>query len=246
MLQQFPKYAFIPKRVSVCKRLAQCLHPALPSGVHLKALEVYTVLFQNIGIDNLKKDLFFYSSGLFPLLANAALIVKPVLIGIYESYFIPLGQGLRPCLIGLLLGILPGLEEGSDFYTRTFSLLTKICQAQSEAEQLKRLNYSREASVAHSLNSFDSSISTSSSAFGPVAEDKYFYTCMWSAIVSQSSVRFAAIQFILANYEMKKRTSGLTKSSTQPQVNDFGDDQLYLIGKNFCLELDSDTCVSIF
>lgn len=46
VLQSFPKYNYIPKRVSVCKRLAQCLHPALPSGVHLKALEVYIVAFQ--------------------------------------------------------------------------------------------------------------------------------------------------------------------------------------------------------
>lgn len=46
VLQSFPKYTYIPKRVSVCKRLAQCLHPALPSGVHLKALEVYMVAFQ--------------------------------------------------------------------------------------------------------------------------------------------------------------------------------------------------------
>ena len=140
----------------MCKRLAQCLHPALPSGVHLKALEVYTVLFQNIGIENLGKDLFLYSSGLFPLLANAALSVKPVLLGIYETYFLPLRQALRPCLIGLILGILPGLEEGSDFYLRTFNLLKSICIAQSEAN---KPNYSREPSIAASLNSYDSSAS---------------------------------------------------------------------------------------
>jgi hypothetical protein len=101
-----PKYQFIPKRVSICKRLAQCLHPALPSGVHLKALEVYTVLFQNIGPENLSKDIFLYSSGLFPLLANAALSVKPILLNIYETYFLPLKQALRPCLTGLLIGII--------------------------------------------------------------------------------------------------------------------------------------------
>jgi hypothetical protein len=243
VLQSYPKYQYIPKRVSVCKRLAQCLHPALPSGVHLKALEVYTVLFQNIGNENLSKDLFLYSSGLFPLLANAALSVKPVLIGIYENYFLPLKQALRPCLVGLILGILPGLEEGSDFYTRTFNLLKNICYAQSDASASNRtMSLTRDSSVSTSLNSYDSNISSLSPS---IAEDKYFYTCLWSAIVSQSSVRFAAIQFIIANYEMKKKISinksnaagpletSLSMSSTTTltqQSDSLGDDQLYLIG----------------
>jgi hypothetical protein len=222
VLQACPKYQYIPKRISVCKRLAQCLHPALPSGVHLKALEVYTVLFQNIGIDNLSKDLFLYSSGLFPLLANAALSVKPVLLGIYETYFLPLKQALRPCLIGLISGIMPGLEEGSDYYTRTFNLLKSICIAQSDASGL-----TREASIANSLNSFDSSASSLSS--GQIAEDKYFYTALWSAIVSQSSIRFPAIIFILENYEKKYRKSS-AKDKDVKQEPKSEEDQLYLIG----------------
>jgi hypothetical protein len=128
ILQSYPKYHFIPKRISVCKRLSQCLHPALPSGVHLKALEVYTVLFQNIGVENLSRDLFLYSSGLFPLLENAALSVKPVLLNIYETYFLPLKHYLKPCLTGILIALLPGLEEGSDFFDRTYNLLQNICE----------------------------------------------------------------------------------------------------------------------
>ena len=221
VLQACPKYQYIPKRISVCKRLAQCLHPALPSGVHLKALEVYTVLFQNIGVENLSKDLFLYSSGLFPLLANAALSVKPVLLGIYETYFLPLKQALRPCLIGLISGIMPGLEEGSDFYTRTFNLLKNICIAQSDTGSLSR-------TVAASMNSIDSAASNASA--NQIAEDKYFYTALWSAIVTQSSIRFPAIIFILENYEKKHRKSS-TKDARQDSKSD--NDQLYLIGYFF-------------
>ena len=105
----------------------------MPSGVHLKALEVYTVLFQNIGVENLSKDLFIYSSGLFPLLENAGLSVKPILLGIYESYFLPLKRYLRPCLTGFILAILPGLEEGSDIYQRTFNLLKNISNQTDDA-----------------------------------------------------------------------------------------------------------------
>lgn len=58
------------------------------------------------------------SSGLFPLLSNAAMSVKPVLLGLYEIYYLPLGKTLKPGLQGLLTGVLPGLEEGSEYYDR--------------------------------------------------------------------------------------------------------------------------------
>ena len=42
------------------------------------------------------KLLFKTCSGLFPLLANAAMNVKPMLLNIYETHFVPLGERLRP------------------------------------------------------------------------------------------------------------------------------------------------------
>ena len=110
------KYPVIPKRVTIGKRLAQCLHPALPGGVHLKALETYDIIFKCIGTQRLAQDLFIYSAGLFPLLSHAAMNVKPVLLMIYEKHFVSLGKRIKPGLNGLLLGLLPGLEEGSEFY----------------------------------------------------------------------------------------------------------------------------------
>ena len=62
--------------------------------------------------------IFLNSSGLFPLLANAAMSVKPTLLSLYEIYYLPLGKTLKPGLQGLLTGILPGLEEGSEYYER--------------------------------------------------------------------------------------------------------------------------------
>ena len=109
------KYPVVPKRVTIGKRLAQCLHPALPSGVHLKALETYDIIFKCVGTTRLAADLFTYSAGLFPLMAYAAMNVKPALLLLYETHFIPLRQNLRPALTGMLLGLLPGLEEGSEF-----------------------------------------------------------------------------------------------------------------------------------
>lgn len=224
-LQTCPKYQFIPKRISVCKRLAQCLHPALPSGVHLKSLEVYTVIFQAIGAENLSRDLFLYANGLFPLLANAALSVKPILLNIYETYFLPLKQSLRPCLSGLLIGILPGLEEGSEFYTRTFNLIRNICYVQSDF-------------FAKNKKDSDGYIAPSSYA----ADDKYFYTCLWSAIVCQSSIRFPAIQFILSSYELKKKVNNLNSSQMTINSSSEEEDQLYLIGNSIDLMINAICC----
>ena len=47
----------IPDKVLVAKRLYQCLHPALPSGVHLKTLETYELIFSRIGPDRPARDL---------------------------------------------------------------------------------------------------------------------------------------------------------------------------------------------
>ncbi|XP_059824837.1 protein dopey-2 isoform X1 [Hypanus sabinus] len=125
-LQSSLKYSLLPKRLIISKRLAQCLHPALPIGVHLKALETYEVIFKIIGTKWLAKDLFFYSSGLFPLLGNAAMSVKPVLLGLYEKYYLPLQKSLNPSLQAFITGLLPGLEEGSEIYDRTDILLQKL------------------------------------------------------------------------------------------------------------------------
>lgn len=129
VLQNNAKYQVVPKKLTIGKRLAQCLHPALPSGVHRKALETYEIIFKIIGSKRLAKDLFLYSAGLFPLLSNAAMSVKPVLLGLYETYYLPLGKTLKPGLQGLLTGVLPGLEEGSEYYDRTNILLEKVAAA---------------------------------------------------------------------------------------------------------------------
>ncbi|CAN0226355.1 unnamed protein product [Lampetra fluviatilis] len=129
VLQGSSKYPVLPRKLTIGKRLAQCLHPALPSGVHLKALETYEIIFRIIGSKRLARDLFLYSAGLFPLLANAAMSVRPALLQLYETYYVPLGKTLKPGLQGLVTAILPGLEEGSEYYDRSNCLLEKTSLA---------------------------------------------------------------------------------------------------------------------
>ena len=54
------KFNAIPKKITIGKRLAQCMHPALPGGVHLKALEVYNTIFNILEPKRLKSDLYIY------------------------------------------------------------------------------------------------------------------------------------------------------------------------------------------
>ena len=129
VLMAHMKYPIIPRRIVISKRLQQCMHHALPSGVHLKALATYDLIFKCMGTNRLAQELFLYSAGLFPLLGNAAMNVRPTLLTVYETHFVPLGERLRPALNGLLAGVLQGMEEGSDHYARTNRLLESVCEA---------------------------------------------------------------------------------------------------------------------
>ena len=70
----------------------------------------------------------FSSSGLYPLLAHAAINIRPVLLTLYEVHLVPIAEYLKPGLSGFLNGVLPGIEEGADHYDRTSTLFDKICK----------------------------------------------------------------------------------------------------------------------
>lgn len=127
VLSNYSQFSKIPCDAILGRRLAQCLHPNLPNGVQLKALETYDLLFKAIGSDNLMQELSTFSNGLFELLSRADLNVKPALLELYEVHFVPLNERLRPALDGFLIATLHGLEENTDFFQRTDTLLMKVC-----------------------------------------------------------------------------------------------------------------------
>ncbi|KAF7457947.1 Dopey, N-terminal domain-containing protein [Cryptosporidium felis] len=118
----------VPLKETISKRLAQCLNPSLPSGVHTKALETYESIFEKIGRDELTLDLALYGSGLFPFFAHSSTQVKPIFLDLIDNFFLPLGPTLLPCLSGLLVGLLPGVEDSKsecyDRVMRTFHLIS--------------------------------------------------------------------------------------------------------------------------
>lgn len=53
--------------------------------------------------------------------------MKPRLLKIYEKFFLPLKNNLIPCLPGLVLSLLPGLEEsGTELAERVMKLLDSV------------------------------------------------------------------------------------------------------------------------
>ena len=119
-LQGGPTGADIPLKHTVAKCLAQCLTPALPSGVHQKALEVYASVFSIIGKDRLAEDLSLYLPGISHTLSFGSLSVRPLFLLLMRDHVLRLPPpSLRPALKAILLSLLPGLEDESteDFET---------------------------------------------------------------------------------------------------------------------------------
>ncbi|KAG1754714.1 Dopey, N-terminal-domain-containing protein [Suillus paluster] len=125
--QSYMQFKEIPYKLIVAKRLSQCLNPALPTGVHQRALDVYTHILSVLGTEGLKRDLPLWSSGLFPFFEYAATSVKPILLTIYDTHYLPLQAGLRPVMKSFILALLPGLEEETgEFFEKVLNLLDRL------------------------------------------------------------------------------------------------------------------------
>ena len=176
-LQAHPKdIKAVPSKAIVAKRLAQCLNPALPSGVHQKALEVYSFIFSMIGRDALSNDLPLYLPGLSSTLSFASLSVRTPFLELLERYLLKLDpRSLRPALKAIILALLPGLEEEtSEEFERTLKLLDGFKHALRPAstEDLRE-NHS--------------------------SGDEYFWQCFFLAAVTSNGRRQGALSYLVRN-----------------------------------------------
>ena len=164
----------IPHKAVVAKRLAQCLAPTLPSGVHQKTLEVYAYVFSVLGKAGLSRDLPLWLPGLSPLLSHASLSVKPSLLSLFETFVVPLHPGiLRSAIKAIILALLPGLEEEtSEEFECALSLLNKLRDA-----------------VAH--ESADIPVPAD------IAGDQYFWQSLFLASITSSSRRQGALAYMI-------------------------------------------------
>jgi hypothetical protein len=118
----------IPDKRTVARRLAQCLNPSLPSGVHQKTLELYDLVFALQGEDNLSRDLSLYLPGISSTLTFASLTVRPIFLSVIEDHLLKLPTTtLRPALKAIILSLLPGVEdETSEDFDRVLDILDRF------------------------------------------------------------------------------------------------------------------------
>ncbi|KAJ5923317.1 hypothetical protein N7454_008562 [Penicillium verhagenii] len=167
-----PDQPVVPHKVLVSKRLAQCLNPSLPSGVHQKALEVYTYIFGLIKLEGLSHDLPLYLPGLAPTLTFASLTVRPLFLSLMEGYIVDLEPwAIRPALKAILLALLPGLEEEtSDDFEPTLRIINKVREVGGRLETQK----------------------TSESG----ASGQYFWQCLFLASITNPSRRLGVLAYL--------------------------------------------------
>eukprot|EP00002_Diphylleia_rotans_P025783 TRINITY_DN5114_c0_g1_i4.p1 TRINITY_DN5114_c0_g1~~TRINITY_DN5114_c0_g1_i4.p1 ORF type:complete len:2006 (-),score=388.98 TRINITY_DN5114_c0_g1_i4:487-6504(-) len=128
VIHRSTEFQFIPESLTVAKRLAQCLNPNLPSGVHIKALETYELIFGK-NKDHLSQDLILFSSGLFPFFQYASTQVKPKVLHLVLTYYVPLGTNIGLALPGLVQCLLPGLEEeNTQPYESTLEIFNQLSE----------------------------------------------------------------------------------------------------------------------
>ncbi|KAH8724670.1 Dopey, N-terminal-domain-containing protein [Phaeosphaeriaceae sp. PMI808] len=183
--------------ISFLARLLKCLNPALPSGVHQKALEVYGYIFATIGTDALARDLSIYFPGLASVPSFASLSVRPLFLDVFENHILKLhATALRPALKAIILSLLPGLEdETSEDFDRIFSALDNLRKAvQRSADELN----------------------TSASP--------HFWQCFFLAAITNASRRQGALAFLvrrLPKFGLPKPLAS-TLTPTHPSTSTVG------------------------
>ncbi|KXT16410.1 hypothetical protein AC579_5135 [Pseudocercospora musae] len=183
-IQTHPRnLSLLPHSSAIATRLAQCLNPALPAGVHQKSLELYSYIFDTFGPDFIAGHLHEFLPGLAPVLSFASLSVRPLVYHLFQSHIVCLSTShLRPALRSIILGVLPALEEGQgDDFERAFAILNTL---------EIRFAPTREDAVT----SRDS--------------DGYFWQCLFLAVVTSPSRRQGALKYLARQLPTFGRSAG--------------------------------------
>jgi hypothetical protein len=162
----------LPYSSDVASKLAQCLNPALPSGVHQKALEVYAYIFATFGREFVSNHLHAFLPGISGVLSFASLSTRPGLYDLLETYVVQLKPvDLRPIMKSLVLSILPALEdETSEDFERAMTIMSRLETMLKPHQE-------------------DSNLSQESAGF--------FWQCIFLAVVTSPSRRQGALHYFI-------------------------------------------------
>ena len=116
-------FSQISTKYMLAKRLAQCLNPEFPNGVHEVVLDIYKILITNIMVKQdmqLMDNLALYASGLFPFFSHASLQNKNKFLNdIIKNNLLSINPDeLTLCFPGLLASLIPGLDDNNESTTK--------------------------------------------------------------------------------------------------------------------------------
>lgn len=116
---------WIPFDFQVSMTLSKCTSPSLPSGVHKKAIELYTTIFKILKIENMSKTVSLWLPGILPLMTYASISIKQELLDLYTNYICKIDpKTLRCCFKSILLSLFPALDDTtSEFFNPTMELI---------------------------------------------------------------------------------------------------------------------------
>ena len=131
-------FSKLSNNLLLAKRLAQCLNPECPNGVHEVVLDIYYLILHNIVSNNetcLMDNLGIYACGLFPFFPNASINNKNKFMNkiIYGCFICFRVDELILCLPGLLTSLIQGLDDNNDntrekIYTTFNDLMKKVSE----------------------------------------------------------------------------------------------------------------------
>lgn len=131
IIESFPNFDFEdPEKYLLYKRLAQCLNPNLPPGLHYNTLRIYESMLIKIFSteQSMSDNIPMISAGIFPFFEYASPQTKPLVIDLIQTYYLKLGPQLTLCLSGMVSSLLTGLEDLTDteVSNKLFKLLDDI------------------------------------------------------------------------------------------------------------------------
>ena len=132
-------FSNLSNKLLLAKRLAQCLNPECPGGVHDVVIDIYYLILHNLAFFNetcLMDNLGIYACGLFPFYPNASLnnklkFMEKIINGCFLCFRI---DEVVLCLPGLLTSLIQGLDENNDTTKeRIYTILSDLSKKVTES-----------------------------------------------------------------------------------------------------------------
>ncbi|KAI5149822.1 hypothetical protein ENBRE01_1138 [Enteropsectra breve] len=133
VMNKYSTMEYVPHLPLLVKRLNQCLNSVLPAGVHLKAFDVYTVIFNKLNNHNSSEYYLLLTAGLFAFGLNCRILVVQEYLSLIETHLIPAAPRIQGVCQNLLQALMPHLEsESSDFYSRAYQIINSLTEIYSQ------------------------------------------------------------------------------------------------------------------